>query len=188
MHNTKIALRRNLPAEGTQPTSNPARLSLLMTCLQSTKTFFTEWLSLPSSLYHHLPMNVFALVGHAAIVLGMLNFFQYDGWDLDYVRQIAPFSPTLDALARKYEEASRETDNGGTSGCSAFWRGGMKMKRLIDWYDTRLKGQIHQEEQGDDNLDTLVEEAMKDVTTGFDIDMFGFWNENMTWTAYDDVV
>jgi hypothetical protein len=121
-------------------TCNLTRLTLLMACLKSTKEFFAEWLSLPSRLYYRLPMTIFALVAHAVVVLGMLNFFQCDGWDLESVRQISPFLPILESLAQKYEEASRETDDGEKNGCTPFSREGTKMKRLKEWYEARLPG------------------------------------------------
>ncbi|RDW66376.1 hypothetical protein BP6252_10011 [Coleophoma cylindrospora] len=190
VHITDIALRKSPSTESTQPKSSPQRLIILMDCLQSTKAFFTKWLSLPSSLYHHLPMNVFVLVAHAVIVLGMLNLFQDDGWDLNYVREIAAFSPTMDKLAQKYEEASLEIDNSAASGHSSFWKHGMKMKKLQDWYDVKLMGMSRQGERRNEDLETLAEAAARDVTTGFDFDMLdeGFWNEMIARTAYDEVV
>lgn len=135
-------------------------------------------------------MNVFALVAHAAIVLGMLNFFQCEGWDLDYVDEIAPFSPTIDKLAQKYEEASRENDSAANSDGNVFWRGGLKLKKLLDWYDSRRKGLIRQEELGIGILETAGEAATKDGPPGFDTDVLddGFWNDMMAWTGHDDVV
>ncbi|CAM1502540.1 Fc.00g045240.m01.CDS01 [Cosmosporella sp. VM-42] len=170
IHNTEIALRKSPSAEKTPPTSNPARLGLLMTCLQSTKSFFTEWLSLPSNVYHRLPVNVFATVAHAAVILGMLNLFHYDAWDLNYVREVASFPQTMDKLAQKYEEASRETDDGENSGWSEFCKGGVKMTRLIDWYEARLKGLMRWEDQRNENQETSV---------ALDMNMFDdwFWNE-----------
>ena len=104
----------------------------------------------------------------------MLNLFQYEGWDLDYVRSIAPFSLTMDKVARKYEEASYKTNNGEKSGYSAFWRNGVKMKRLKDWYEARL----HQEEHRTGNLDTWAE---------VDTDLFNeqFWDDIVSGMAYD---
>jgi hypothetical protein len=189
MHNTEIALRKSRSAEGTRPQSRSVRLALLTTCLESTETFFTQWLSLPVNLYHCLPMNLFALAAHAAIILGMLNLFRYDGWDLHYVREKVSFAATMDNMAVKFEEASRETDNKDASGCSAFWRSGLKMKKLRDWYEARLTGPLGQQKQGDLGLMNTLEATTNDVTAGFDFDMLdeSIWNDFMTWTAYDAV-
>lgn len=188
IHNTKIALRRSLPSEPS-PTSNSAHLGLLMACLESTKIFWTQWFSISPSVYHHLPINVFSLVVNAAMVLGMLNLFQCDGWDLDLVREMMPFSSTMDRLAHNYEEASRETNDGKESGCSAFCRDGIKMKRLVDWYDMKLNGLRHQKDQPSALSDPLVESAMRDVVAGLDVDILdeAFWNETMAWTAWDNM-
>lgn len=122
----------------------------------------------------------------------MLNLFQDDDWDLDYVREIAPFSLTIDKLAQKYEEASREVDAAATSGCSVFSKSGLKMKKIRDWYNMRLARPVSREEQGNGNLDTLVDAATGDVISGLDMDMEilddGFWNEMVSWMAYNEVV
>jgi hypothetical protein len=179
IHNSKIALRSSASSESSRPTSSSERLSLLMTCLQSTKKFFADWFSLPSSIYHWLPINVFILVAHAAVVLGILNSFQYDAWDLEYVRQIAPFASTMDRLARKYEAASREVDNGENGGCSTFCKEGKKMKRLVDWYEARLSGLNGQQEQHSGDQE-------REIGLEFDILNDWYWNETLASISYHD--
>ena len=144
IHNTEVALRSG---EGNPFASNPAQLILLTTCLERTKEFFTEWLSIPSYLYHYIPIDLFTAVAHAAVILGMLNLFEDNGWDVNYAREIAPFSLTMDRLARKCEEASHETDNGTKSGWIEFCKGGSKMQKLIDWYESRLSHATFQSQQ-----------------------------------------
>lgn len=147
-----------------------------MACLQSTKEFFAEWLSLPSSLYYRLPMTIFALVARATVVLGMLNLFQCDGWDVESVRQTSPLLPILDSLAQKYEECSRDTDDGERSGCSPFYREGTKMKRLREWYEARLS-RTQRAGQVSEDMDLCL-------PADFEFDEL-LWMETVDWIAQD---
>ncbi|KAH8645439.1 hypothetical protein BX600DRAFT_444439 [Xylariales sp. PMI_506] len=188
IHNTKIALRPSPPSESTQSTPNPERLALLITCLRNVQTFFTEWLSLPPVLYHHLPISTFTLVAHNIIVLGTLNLFECDGWDVDYVQKIASFSSTMDKLAQKYEEAGRGTDNGENSGYSSFWKGGIKMKRLVDWYEAKRKRLGLHEDERNVSMGLLPELPAEHPAMEFDFDILNeqFWNEDVTWMRFDE--
>lgn len=100
----EIALDNRIDASryGTYPV---ARLSMLFSCLNSAKTFFEEFHSLPVSVYFDLPYTIWSLVGHMNVVLSKLAVSDCEGWDQSYVPSILNFFTVLDTLATKVKAA-----------------------------------------------------------------------------------
>jgi hypothetical protein len=83
------------------------QLDLLLSCLKSTKSFFSILYSLPAGLFPIIPYTFWAQFGHALVVLSRLSLYRSDhgGWDQEYVRNTIDYYETCDELVRKLEEA-----------------------------------------------------------------------------------
>lgn len=160
------------------------RLALLASCLSATATFYTLWLSLPATMYPNLPVTTLSLAAHASIVLAMLNLFTFDGWDLTHVRQVVPFSGTIEKLAQKYEEGSADIQVDGIK-AHPFLGVAAKLRKLVDWHDAWLAG------RDQDSPSRRESTAMPHGATHFDFDLEGlnegFWNDIMTWTGCEEI-
>ncbi|KIW95391.1 uncharacterized protein Z519_03975 [Cladophialophora bantiana CBS 173.52] len=87
---------------GTYPVS---RLSMLYACLKSTKLCFETAYTIPNFEWFDLPYAVWALLGHAIVVLSRLSLFKAAGWDQEYVRKTIDFSATMEKLMRHLDAA-----------------------------------------------------------------------------------
>ena len=82
-----------------------SQLNLLFTCLNSTKSCFDAFFSLPLTTWFELPYMMWSMLGHTIVVLSKLTHFTCEGWDQQYVRTVLDFSETVDTVARKLDEA-----------------------------------------------------------------------------------
>ncbi|KAJ5086911.1 hypothetical protein NUU61_008218 [Penicillium alfredii] len=83
------------------------RLDLLFRCLESTRSFFHNFYSLPSVYLPFFPFTYWCQLGQAAITLSRLTLYDSPGgeWDRTYVQSTIDFDATIDRLAQKLEEA-----------------------------------------------------------------------------------
>jgi hypothetical protein len=78
---------------------------MLYACLNSTKLCFETAYTIPDFEWFDLPYAVWALLGHAIVVLSRLSLLKADGWDQEYVRKTIDFSATMDKLMRHLDAA-----------------------------------------------------------------------------------
>ncbi|EXJ68069.1 uncharacterized protein A1O5_08684 [Cladophialophora psammophila CBS 110553] len=88
-----------------------SRLSMLYACLNSTKLCFETAYTIPAFDWFDLPYAVWALLGHAIVVLSRLSLSKADGWDQEYVRKTIDFSATMDKLMRHLDAAKELAEN-----------------------------------------------------------------------------
>ncbi|PYH95251.1 hypothetical protein BO71DRAFT_377835 [Aspergillus ellipticus CBS 707.79] len=83
-----------------------AQIDMLCACVESTKSFFDIFFSLPSSLYFQMPYTCWVQLGHGLAILSRLLVYSDSkgNWDQEYARQRLNFDNTVDTFGMKIEE------------------------------------------------------------------------------------
>jgi hypothetical protein len=89
------------------PNDHLHRLDLLYACLQSTKSLFDAYASLPWTVYFTVTFEFFARWRHAIVVLSKLTLFDYEGWDTEHVRKQIDLIRLLDQVSEQFNEAKK---------------------------------------------------------------------------------
>lgn len=134
------------------------RYSMLFACLNSAKSSFEAFFSLPIYIDFDLPYTVWTLLGHMLVVVSRLTLFNADGWDQAYMRNNLDFFDILNKLARRLEDATAyvtsSADGGGSDSMSPLPRSvpelfasfAQKMQNARDVHEAKRAAQSRQDQ------------------------------------------
>ena len=89
------------------PSHDLTQLQLLHSCLQSLKSFFTSFYSLPSELLPLYPHSFWMQISHAIMILSHLLLYQSEpgDWDREFARSTIDYYDVIHTLEKKWGEA-----------------------------------------------------------------------------------
>ena len=102
----KIAMIEETPSPH-RPSHDLTQLQLLHSCLQSLKSFFASFYSLPSELIPLYPHSFWMQASHGIMTLSHLLLYQSDrgDWDREFARSTLDYYDVVDTLEKKWAEA-----------------------------------------------------------------------------------
>ena len=177
------------------------RLSLLFSCLRSTKEFFETFYEVPATVLLDLPYSTWTLLSHLNVVMSKLSLCIVDGWDLNYVSETLNLHAVLETMSGKVAEAVqialRSQEDSTTNGVQRtvpmiFMTIDMKVKEIEAFHEAR-KAEIsrrrapggtpsEQAQVGDESGMAAIpaDFAMIDTLDSFDFGDEPFWAQ--AWT------
>ncbi|RMZ87332.1 hypothetical protein DV736_g5440, partial [Chaetothyriales sp. CBS 134916] len=155
LQSVEIALYDTIP---TASCDHPAQmLEALHALLARTATFFELFLSQPTEKFPLFPYLLTSQGALAMDVLAKLSFFQYEGWDLSYVRSNYSFSSFVERTMDKFEEVfNLERACFPDLETSRFAIYPMKLRQYVKWYERRL---AHEAKEALENAQAATESS-----------------------------
>jgi len=153
----------------------------LHSCLESVKSFFDAYFSLPKTLYFTYTVSLFTHMAHASIALSKLTLFEHNCWDTSYAQQTLNLSEVLQQLAERFEGAGTvfEEDSLSLQRNDCFTRVARKTRKIKTWFDSKQAAGSRQEDIREENRDSVGPDEGMMAMTRFDLLDEAFWLDAM---------
>jgi hypothetical protein len=168
------------PPRGNVP--DIGRLNMLSACLQLTKAWFAEILSLPPKTFFLFGFPIFSQMSHQMVLIYRLTTLEEPDWDRQFVRQTLDAIALLDQISDKFAfipaEAGVISDRPEGD---IFTRCVRAVKTLkTAWEPHFAQAQVGMVNSGSDTLDALMTENVSfDFADGLNSwfsDIFAPWD------------
>jgi hypothetical protein len=153
----------------------------LHSCLESVKSFFDAYFSLPKTLYFTYTISLFTHMVHAFIALSKLTLFEHNCWDTSYAQQTLDLSEILQQLAERFEEAGTEFHVNSLSlqRNDCFTRVARKILKIKTWFDSKQAAGSGQEDIQEENRESVVVDKEMMAVMQFDLLDEALWLDAM---------
>jgi hypothetical protein len=113
------------------------RLDALWRCVESVRSYFELYFSIPAQDFLILPFQVFGQSVQASVTLLRLATLEIDGWDLAALREELSYSAIIGEMTRKFELVESLPVDGIAIHNDAFTKWASKTRWMKSLYDSR---------------------------------------------------